>query len=302
MQQDAQNPNLSSLSSNNVRNAGEKVNGKPLKGFITYSHENKAEKDRLIKFLDVMEQENELKTWHDGDIIAGDAARQEDILKEVATSDLLLFLVSADSLASEGCKKELEEALKKDIKVIPILLEHCDWKHHQLSGFEVLPDKGKPISKWEDESEGWLNIVDGIRKAVEKIKSQADSSSETSEKELHAELAFQRGNVQMLLGQLGIASKSYSDAIELNPCHVDAYNNRGVIFGIKGEYNMAIKDYTKAIEIKPDYARAYSNRGVSHNKVSKIDCAIKDLTKAIELAPGDATYYNNRGAPLLYQR
>ena len=173
--------------------------------------------------------------------------------------------------------------MKKDIKVIPILLEHCDWKHHQLSGFEVLPDKGKPISKWEDESEGWLNIVDGIRKAVEKIKSQADSSSETSEKELHAELAFQRGNVQMLLGQLGIASKSYSDAvkftprhsdaikaysdaIELNPCHVDAYNNRGVIFGIKGEYNMAIKDYTKAIEIKPDYARAYSNRGVSHNK------------------------------------
>ena len=38
-----------------------------------------------------MEQQNELKTWHDGDIIAGDAARQEDILKEVADSDLLLF-------------------------------------------------------------------------------------------------------------------------------------------------------------------------------------------------------------------
>ena len=91
---------------------------KSLKGFITYSHENKKEKDRLIKFLDVMEQENVLKTWHDGDIIPGDAARQEDILKEVATSDLLLFLVSADSLASGGCKKELEEALKRDIKVI----------------------------------------------------------------------------------------------------------------------------------------------------------------------------------------
>ena len=123
-----------------------------------------------------MEQENELKTWHDGNIIAGDAARQEDILKEVATSDLLLFLVSADSLASAGCKKELEEALKRDIKVIPILLEHCDWKYHQLSNVEILPDKGKPISKWEDESEGWQNVVDGIRKAVEKIKSQADPS------------------------------------------------------------------------------------------------------------------------------
>ena len=91
---------------------------KPLKGFISYSHENKAEKNRLIKFLAVMKENNELTTWHDGDIIAGDAARQEDILKEVADSDLLLFLVSADSLASEGCKEELEEASKRGIKVI----------------------------------------------------------------------------------------------------------------------------------------------------------------------------------------
>ena len=112
MQQDAQNPNLSSLSSNNVHNGEKKVNSKPLKVFISYSHENKAEKDRLIKFLAVMEEQDELKTWHDGDIVAGDAARQEDILKEVANSDLLLFLVSADSLASENCKKELEEASK----------------------------------------------------------------------------------------------------------------------------------------------------------------------------------------------
>ena len=103
-------------------------------------------------------------------------------------------------------------------------------------------------------------MIDGIRRAVEKIKSQVDLSSETSEKELHAELAFQRGNVQMLLGQLDIATKAYSDvfkftarhadaikaysdAIELNPRHVDAYNNRGVIFGIKGEYSMAVKVY-----------------------------------------------------------
>ena len=50
---------------------------KPLKGFISYSHENKSEKDRLIKFLAVMEQRNELKTWHDANIIAGDPARQE---------------------------------------------------------------------------------------------------------------------------------------------------------------------------------------------------------------------------------
>ena len=275
---------------------------KLLKGFITYSHEDTEQKDELRKRLAVMEQQNELVPWDDGQLTPGDKALQEDILKEVADSDLLLYLVSAASLASENCKKELEEASKRNIRVISILLEYCDWKHHQLSGFEVLPYKGKPLTKWKDKTEGWQNVVDGIRSAVEKIKSQADSSSETSEKELHAELAFQHGNVQMLLGQLDIAAKSYSDAvkftlrhanaikaysdaIELNPRHVNAYNNRGVIFSIKDEHDRAIKDYTKAIEIKPDYARSYSNRGVSYNKTGEVDCAIKDLNKAIENSP-----------------
>ena len=48
--------------------------------------------------------------------LRGDAARQEDILKEVATSDLLLFLVSADSLASGGCKKGIGRSIEKGHK------------------------------------------------------------------------------------------------------------------------------------------------------------------------------------------
>ena len=126
-------------------------------------------------------------------------------------------LVSADSLASENCREELEEASKRDITVISIILEHCDWLHHQLSGFEVLPHKGKPLTQWNDESEGWQNVVDGIRKTVEKIRYQTDPSSETSEKELRAEVAFQRGNVQMLLGQLYIATKAHLDATKFTP-------------------------------------------------------------------------------------
>ena len=135
---------------------------KPLKGFITYSHEDAAQKDELRKRLAVMEHQNELVTWDDGQLTPGDGALQEDLLKKVADSDLLLYLVSAASLASKNCNKELAEALKQEIRVIPIILEHCDWLKHQVSGFEVLPHKGKPIRKWDDESEGWQNVVDGI--------------------------------------------------------------------------------------------------------------------------------------------
>ena len=272
---------------------------KPLKGFISYSHENKKDKKRLIKFLDVMEQKNELKTWHDGDIIAGDAARQEDILQEVATSDLLLFLVSADSLASEGCKKELEEASKRGIKVISILLEHCDWKHHQLSDVEVLPDKGKPINdinEWNPESKGWQNVVDGIREAVEKIKSQADPSSGRSEEDLRAELAFHRANVLFLYDELDEAIEAYSQSINLKPNSASPYNNRGVAYSKQDDFNLAIADYTKAIELKPDDAHAYRNRGIAYISKGEYDKAIADQNKAIELNPDSAEAYTNRGA------
>ena len=267
---------------------------KLLKGFITYSHKNAAAKDELIERLAVMEQEDELTTWHDGEIAAGDEW-YEDISKNLVEANILLYLVSSASLASKNCNKELAEALNTNIKVIPIILEHCDWMHHQLSGFEVLPLKGKPISKWEDPSEGWQNVVDGIRKAIHKMQSQSDSSSGTSREELRAELAFERGNIQLLLGQMDMAIEAYSEAIKLNPRHDSAYNNRGTAYSSKGEHDKAIEDYTKSIEIKPKGAVAYYNRGSVYDEKGEVDRAIEDYNKAIQLRPDFPQVYCNRG-------
>ena len=121
---------------------------KRLKGFITYSHDDKEEKTELQKRLAVMEQNEELVTWDDGQLTPGDKALQEDILEKVADSDLLLYLVSAASLASKNCNRELAKAIEGDKRIIPIILEDCDWLGHDISGFEVLPHKGKPLNEW----------------------------------------------------------------------------------------------------------------------------------------------------------
>ena len=268
---------------------------KPLKGFITYSHENAAQKDELRKRLAVMAQQNELVTWDDGQLTPGDGALQEDILKKVADSDLLLYLVSAASLASKNCNKELAEALKQKIRVIPIILEHCDWPYHQISGFEVLPHKGKPISKWTDVSEGWQNVISGIRKTVDKMKFKDETSSDISESEILAELACQRGNVLLLLGKTGEAIEIYSQAIELNPHHAFVYNNRGTAYHRNHEVNKALEDYGKAIQLKNDYAEAYYNRGTVYGENGKIDLALKDYDKAIKFNPRLARVYSHRG-------
>ena len=180
---------------------------RPLKGFITYAHKNTTAKDELITRLAVMHQRNELVTWHDAEMTGGTKWR-EDIFKHLADSDILLYLVSAASLASENCNKELTEALSFNIRVIPIILEDCDWQNHQLSDFQAFPDKGKPINEWQPESKGWQNVVEGIRKTVEEMQAQVDSSSETSERELRAELAFQQGNVFMMLRQIDISDRT----------------------------------------------------------------------------------------------
>lgn len=301
----------------------------PLKGFITYSHDDTEAKNELRKRLAVMEQQNELVTWDDGQLMPEDGALQEDILKNVADSDLLLYLVSAASLASKNCNRELAEAIKGGKRVIPIILEHCDWLKHQLNDFQAYPDGGVPITKWKDESEGWQNVVEGIRKVIDKMQIHADPSSKISEKELHSELAFQHGNILVILGQLDMAIEAYSNAIDLNPHNANAYNNRGIAYAEKGKLDNAIEDYNITIQLRPDdanidynkrivytnkgdyglaiqevrkmieldleFSRTYHNRAVAYSKKGEVELAIKDYTKAIELYPDEPNTYYDRG-------
>lgn len=268
---------------------------KPLNGFITYSHEDTEAKDELRKRLAVMEQQNELVSWDDGQLTPGDKALQENILKKVADSDLLLYLVSAASLASKNCNKELAEALKQEIRVIPIILEHCDWLCHQLSGFEVLPEKGKPLNEWIPESKGWQNVVEGIRKAVDEMRFQANSSSEDVQNRRLAEWIFQQGNFLLMLKQFNIAIEAYSHAIDLNPDNAAAYNNRGNAYSDIDEYVLAVQDFDKAIGLDLKLAEAYNNRGIVYKEKGELDRAIRDFDKALELKSDFTEAYNNRG-------
>ena len=124
-----------------------------------------------------------------------------------------------------------------------------------------------------------------IRKVVDTMQSQANSPSGPSEKTLHAELAFQHGNVLMMLGQIDVAIEAYSHAIILNPDNADAYHNRGTAYHAKGDYDRAIEDYTKVIKRNSNYAMAYSNRGTAYHAKGDYDRAIEDCSKAIGTEP-----------------
>ena len=285
------------------------------KAFITYSHNDKEERKELRTRLAVMENRGEIELWDDNEILPGDEWYR-DIADNLANSDILLYLVSAASLASNNCNKELAEALKTDTRVIPIILEACDWENHQLRStkapsaeglhpnrwepqilgdIQVLPAEGKPLNEWNPRSKGWQNVVEGTRKAVRKMLVQEDSAPRMSERELRAESAFQQGDFLLRLGQIDGAIEAYSLAVELNPRDTDAYNNRGVAYNSKGEYGFAIKDFNQAIQLNPGDAAAYNNRGTVYVDKDEVDLAIKDFNHAIRLNPNEDKPYNNRG-------
>ena len=267
---------------------------KSLKLFITYSHKNTAEKDELITRLALLKHEGLISIWHDNEILPGDKWRNT-IFSNLDDSDLLLYLTSAHSLDSENCNKELAAALNAEIRVVPIILENCDWQHHQLSDFQALPDRAKPIDKWPPRSDGWQNVVSGIRKTVADMQSQADPDSGISEKELRSKLLFQHGNTMMMLGQMDIAIEAYSNAINLNSRYAVAYYNRGNVYYQKGKFDNAISDYNTAINLNFCHAIVYYNRGILYSKIGKIGNAIKDYTMTVRLSPCYANAYYNRG-------
>ena len=266
----------------------------PQKIFITYAHQDTEAQKKLKTYLALIEREGKIAFWDDNKILPGDEW-EKAISDNLAESDILLYLVSATSLASKNCNKELAEALSANIRVIPIILENCDWQNHQLSDFQALPDKGKPLNEWKPRSKGWKSVTDSIRRTVEEMQTQVKKPSGTSEKELRTELAFQRGNVLMLLGQMDKAIERYSHTIKLNPHYASTYNNRGAAYYKKGKFDHAIADYNMAIRLNPDDAGTYSNRGAVCSQKGEFNRAIADFNRAIELNPGYAEAYNCRG-------
>ncbi|MGB1206446.1 MAG: TIR domain-containing protein [Chitinophagales bacterium] len=150
--------------------------------FIAYSREDTAYIHKLRKYLHPLQRNRAIKIWYDGEIIAG-TVWEEEIKKHLHAADIILLLVSSNSLYSEYFyDKEVKEALERHeaakTTVIPVILAACLWEETPLRDLQVLPKDGFPIDNWSKEADAYVNIVRGISKRIDIIH---DRRSQTAE-------------------------------------------------------------------------------------------------------------------------
>ena len=140
--------------------------------FISYSKHDGLHKDKLLKFLAPLRDNDKIAIWHDRDIQAGEEW-DERIKQELNAADIVLYLVSVDSLATSYIQKiELplieQRSQAKQCKLVPVIVDFCDWEESWVAKYNALPAKGVAITdkQWTNENQAWLEVIKGIKQIV----------------------------------------------------------------------------------------------------------------------------------------
>jgi formylglycine-generating enzyme required for sulfatase activity len=143
----------------------------PIKVFISYSHRDDELKDTLITHLANLKRQKKIAAWQDR-AIEGGQEWEAQIKQQLESAQIILLLISPDFMASDYCYDiEMERAIARHdartARVIPVILRPCDWKDSPFSKLQALPKDAKPITQWSDRDDAFLDVVQGIRRAVE---------------------------------------------------------------------------------------------------------------------------------------
>ena len=148
---------------------------KALEVFFSYSHVDQDLRDRLEIHLSILKSQGVISSWHDRKIIPG-VEWASEIDTHLDTAQIILLLISADFLASPYCTEvEVMRAMERhdarQARVIPIILHYCNWQSAPFGKLQALPTDGKPIDSrhWYNKDEAFLNVAQGIKKAIEDI-------------------------------------------------------------------------------------------------------------------------------------
>lgn len=139
--------------------------------FYSYASADSQWRDRLAAHLSQLRRDGLIEEWSDQQILAG-ADRSQEIDQAIHSAKLILLLISADFLASDvQYHGEMQQALERhkrgEARVIPVIVQPCDWQYSSFAHLQCLPRNKKPVTLWDNQDEAFELIVRDIRAVVE---------------------------------------------------------------------------------------------------------------------------------------
>ena len=146
---------------------------KSLKLFISYSHQDEALKDNLVKHLEPLKRLNLIDEWNDRKIPAGDKW-EKAISSALERADIVLLVISIDFINSKYCYDvEMERALERERNgetvVIPVIARACMWRSSEFARLQATPTDGKAIASWHDRDEALTVVAERIREVADRL-------------------------------------------------------------------------------------------------------------------------------------
>lgn len=314
---------------------------RPLKVFISYSHDDDDLRKELVKHLSQLRREGLIEDWHDRQITGGsDWADKIDDNLEAA--DIILLLVSASFLASDYCNdKEMARGLERNearqTRVIPVILRPCDWHTAKFGKLQAFPTYGKPISKWQPVDDGYLEVAQGLRRVIsESRRPMAPNQGTTPETQNFVMALTRRGRpwlaaaVAVLVAALALGGYSLLEAErnrefeakkaalqqELDGRELDSLLAQApkdpVLVMLDGDRHYRsdrpdqakeAKDrYEKSIELDPKLADAHFRLGLLSDRDGNLPEAQAHYKEAMKHSPGTPKYQNNFAHTFLESR
>lgn len=231
------------------------------KVFVVYSKEDEEFRSQLEKHLNRLKQNGLIDFWQDRMLNVGNRTGSR-ILKELEETDIFIFLVSTDLLASEHIwDKELDVALKRandpddNVIILPIILNKCDWERTPIGSFNVIE-----IDNNKRENDFFQKLAAKIIDKIPVITSINSSKGLSLARKLIRE-NLKSKDISLDLGNCGLAD--LSELPELWNCtHLEK-----LYFSTKYD----------------DYGNNISNNKVAENRILSIPEDIGKLIKLTEL-------------------
>src|SRR5215467_6543485 len=114
--------------------------------YVSYSRRDNRLVTQLLKYLSALERDKNVEIFYDRQIEAGQEWR-ETLADRLDSASIVLFMLSPDALSSDFVRDEMRGSLVGK-RIVPIVLQPCEWQKSPIARYVVLPRDGRPVATW----------------------------------------------------------------------------------------------------------------------------------------------------------